>query len=56
MYEKKCDICTLASKLENNDEYKNKNIVKVVTTKSIENSNFLEAIKNCPFFNSSKAS
>ena len=42
--QKKCDICTLASKLENNDEYKNKNIVKVVTTKSIENSNFLEAI------------
>tara|TARA_B100001029_G_C15024993_1_gene433022 strand:- start:417 stop:1151 length:735 start_codon:yes stop_codon:yes gene_type:complete len=40
---KKCDIATLASKLEDKDELVDKNVVKVITKKSIENSDFLEA-------------
>jgi len=48
---KKCDIATLASKLEDKDELVDKNVVKVITKKSIENSDFLEAIdfkrENC---------
>jgi len=39
----KSDICTLASNLENQKEIKDKNIVKVLTKKSIENSDFSEA-------------
>ena len=44
LIQKNCDICTLASKLESQEEYKNKNIVKVITKKGIENSNFFEAM------------
>ena len=48
---KKCDIATLASGLEGEFEINNKNVVKVITKESIENSDFLEAIdfkrENC---------
>ena len=41
---KKCDIATLASTLESQLEVNDKNIVKVITKESIENSDFFEAI------------
>ena len=44
LIQKNCDICTLASKLESQEEYKNKNIVKVITKNGIENSIFFEAM------------
>jgi len=40
---KKCDVGTLASTLEDQEEIDNKNVVKVITKKSIENSDFCEA-------------
>ena len=40
---KKCHIGTLASDLKGQDELQDKNIVKVITKKSIENSDFSEA-------------
>ena len=39
---KKCDVGTLASTLEDQEEIDNKNVVKVITKKSIENSDFCE--------------
>ena len=39
---KKCDVGTLASTLEDQDEIHDKNVVKVITKKSIENSDFCE--------------
>ena len=41
---KKCDIGTLASNLENQDEHQDTNVVKVITKKNIENSDFSEAL------------
>ena len=38
----KCDVGTLASTLEDQEEIDNKNVVKVITKKSIENSDFCE--------------
>jgi 3-deoxy-manno-octulosonate cytidylyltransferase (CMP-KDO synthetase) len=38
-----CDICTLSSNIENSEDIKDKNIVKVITKKSINNANFSEA-------------
>ena len=40
---KKCDIITLASSLENQEEVQDRNVVKVITKESIEVSNFSEA-------------
>ncbi len=40
---KKCDICTLGSKMNNEKELMDENVVKVVTKKSINNSEFAEA-------------
>ena len=39
----KCHMVTLASNLEGQDELKDKNVVKVITKESIENSDFSEA-------------
>ena len=39
----KCDIGTLASSLEDKEELNDKNVVKVITRKGIENSDFSEA-------------
>tara|TARA_B100001741_G_C16397605_1_gene525405 strand:+ start:126 stop:863 length:738 start_codon:yes stop_codon:yes gene_type:complete len=39
----KCDIATLASNLEEKEELHDKNIVKVITKKDIQNSDFSEA-------------
>jgi len=39
-----CDIGTLASKLDNNEEMDNENICKVITKKDISNNNFSNAI------------
>ena len=35
-----CDMCTLASSIKNQDEIKNKSIVKIITKNNIENSTF----------------
>ena len=40
---KKCDVGTLASILEDQEEIHDKNVVKVITKKNIENSDFCEA-------------
>jgi 3-deoxy-manno-octulosonate cytidylyltransferase (CMP-KDO synthetase) len=39
-----CDIGTLASSIENSDEEKNPNIVKVLTSHDIKNNNFSKAL------------
>ena len=39
-----CDMATLASSIKNKDEIQNKNIVKVITNKNIEESGFSEAL------------
>ena len=39
-----CDIGTLASKLNNNEEMNNENICKVITKNDISNNNFSKAI------------
>jgi len=39
-----CDIATLASKIKNENEIRDKNIVKVITRDSIEKSGFSEAL------------
>ena len=41
---KQCQICTLASELNGQNEIKDKNVVKVITKNTINNSDFIEAI------------
>ena len=40
----KCEIGTLASPIQNTDEFKNRNIVKVETKETLNDSNFVSAI------------
>ena len=44
MQKHKCEIGTLASSIENTDELRNKNIVKVETREKLNNSNFINAV------------
>jgi len=44
MQKHKCEIGTLASPIQNTDELKNKNIVKVETKETLNDSNFISAI------------